>query len=93
LYHYAASILGIRPGSPGFKTIDINPQLGPLTYAEATIPHPKGSIHVAFRMTDKGIEGEVDLPDNTEGIVGYDKVTKELRPGNNIVTFRSATKT
>ena len=42
LYHYFASLLGIRPGAPGFARVDVRPQLGPLNWASGSIPHPGG---------------------------------------------------
>ena len=49
LFHFLTSILGIRPGSYGFTTVEIRPQLGSLAWAEGTLPHPAGDIHVSVR--------------------------------------------
>jgi hypothetical protein len=87
LYHYLTSVLGIRPASPGFKTVSVRPQLGPLEYVRGTMPHPEGIIRVSFQKTDKGLEGEVELPETIKGTISYDNVTIKLSPGNNFVTF------
>jgi hypothetical protein len=46
LYHYFASILGIRPAAPGFAAVRVQPQLGPLAHAEGRLVHPRGEIVV-----------------------------------------------
>jgi hypothetical protein len=46
IYHYFASVLGIRPDSFGFKTVVVAPQLGHLTHATGRLPHPRGFIEV-----------------------------------------------
>ncbi|MCW2709220.1 MAG: alpha-L-rhamnosidase [Frankiales bacterium] len=39
-------VLGISPGEPGFGTVQIEPALGDLHWAEAEIPHPAGRLTV-----------------------------------------------
>lgn len=46
LFHYFASIIGIRPEEPGFRRANISPMSGPLEYVKGTLPHPDGSIKV-----------------------------------------------
>ena len=62
-YHLLATTLGIRPGSPGFTTVRITPQLGNLTHASGTWPHPLGDI----RVTIDGPHGAVELPAGLPG--------------------------
>ncbi len=62
LYHYAASILGVRPASAGFKTVKITPQLGSLTWAKGSVPHPMGMIEVDLRVVDGKLTGSVVSP-------------------------------
>lgn len=45
-FHYFASILGIRPASPGFREAEIAPDLGGLEWARGTLPTPHGPITV-----------------------------------------------
>lgn len=68
LYHYFASILGIRPIHPGSAKVEIRPQLGPLRFAKGTMPTPLGevSVHVedgrgTVRLPE-GMTGELVLP-------------------------------
>ncbi|EIP96669.1 glycogen debranching enzyme [Opitutaceae bacterium TAV1] len=47
LYHFFASILGIRPTSPGFRTYETRSVPGRLEWVEGTMPHPDGGeIHL-----------------------------------------------
>jgi hypothetical protein len=61
-------VAGIRPGAPGFKTVDIEPALGKLTFIKGQMPHPAGMISFDLKRTGiQGIKGEIILPD---GLVG-----------------------
>jgi hypothetical protein len=67
LFHYFASVLGIRPSAPGFKSVEILPQLGPLDRASGTLAHPAGVIRADFHVEDGSLHGSVELP---VGVVG-----------------------
>lgn len=59
LYHYYATIAGIRPAAPGFTKVAIQPRLGHLTELDAVLPHPRGEIHLQIRDGQMTVE----LPD------------------------------
>ena len=44
----ARGLFGIRPTSPGYSTFDVRLRLGPLEWAEITVPTVRGPIHVAY---------------------------------------------
>jgi alpha-L-rhamnosidase len=67
LFHYFATILGIRPASLGFRTVVIKPQLGALTHAGGTLVHPLGEISVDFHRDGDMLHGSVNLP---AGVIG-----------------------
>jgi len=68
LYHYFSTILGIRPGSLGFHTVDIAPQLGPLSQASGRLVHPAGGeIEVDFHIENDQLRGNVTLPIGLSG--------------------------
>ncbi len=81
IYHAFATILGIRPASPGFATVRIEPQLGPLTHATGSLPHPKGFIKADLRVADGVLRGGIELPDGVTGTLKHGAVTLELRAG------------
>jgi alpha-L-rhamnosidase len=64
VFHFYASILGIRPVKPGMQAIHIEPQLGPLDWARGQIPHPAGGqLAVQIRKAKSGrLEGHVSVP-------------------------------
>lgn len=82
IYHYLATILGIRPASPGFRTVRIEPQLGPLTSAKGKMVHPKGEIEADFGVENGILKGTVSLPEGVTGTLKYGKATVELVAGN-----------
>ena len=67
-YHLLASVLGIRPASPGFRTVRIAPELGVMTRASGTVPHPAGPISVDLQQSGDGaIAGRITLPPGLSG--------------------------
>jgi hypothetical protein len=63
LYHYFATILGIRPGDLGFCSVEIHPQLGPLDYASGRLVHPGGGeIFLEVRREGDRLHGKIELP-------------------------------
>ena len=42
-------VMGVEPVQPGYTQIRIAPQPGPLTWAQAKVPTPKGPVQVAFK--------------------------------------------
>jgi hypothetical protein len=81
-YGMLATILGVRPGSPGFRTVRIVPALGPLREASGRVPHPRGDIDVTFRrIGETGISAEIDLPAGVTGTFEWAGRTMPLRSG------------
>ncbi|HEY9291899.1 MAG TPA: alpha-L-rhamnosidase C-terminal domain-containing protein, partial [Microlunatus sp.] len=52
-YHFVASLLGVRPTSPGMRTVSVLPRLGGLSWAEGSVTSPYGPIQV--RATAEGV--------------------------------------
>jgi len=78
-----ATVLGIRPGAPGFAKIVIAPNLGPLKTAEGALPHPRGNVAVKLTRASAGveIEAEITLPDGVEGVFECNGHSTPLHPG------------
>lgn len=81
IYHYFASVLGIRPAAPGMSKVRIEPQIWPLTWAKGRLPHPSGFITVDFAIKDDKLTGTVELPAGVTGTLVYGGETKPLRSG------------
>ena len=58
---------GITPTEPGFKSVQIKPQLVDLQYTEIKLPTSKGSIVCHYRKGDSKQLFEVTLPVNMKG--------------------------
>jgi len=88
LYHYFATILGIRPASLGFRSVEIAPQLGPLTSASGRLVHPAGGeIVVDFRLEDGILHASVTLPPGLTGTLRYAGQTLPLAEGTQEVSL------
>lgn len=67
-YDFLATVAGIRPASPGFKTLRMEPAFGNLNYIKGQMPHPSGRIKFDLKRNGtEGLTGEVILP---EGLTG-----------------------
>lgn len=82
LYHYHASILGVRPAGFGFKRVHIEPQLGSLAWARGRTPHPKGHIETEFRRGEHGLAWRVVLPPGVTGLLMVNGQEIKLEPGS-----------
>ncbi len=63
LYHFYATILGVRPTGLGSRTLAATPCLGPLQSASGTLPHPSGLQR--FRACRRC--GEIDVTSSRIG--------------------------
>jgi len=85
-YGLLATVLGVRPSSPGFRTVRIAPALGPLRRAEGRVPHPSGDIDVQLeRDGRRGLRAEVTLPRGLSGVLEWQGQRRQLRPGRQII--------
>jgi hypothetical protein len=88
IYEFLANVSGIEPASPGFKSVKIEPHLGPLKYIDVKMPHPKGNIIVKVkRKGEEGIEGDIFLPDEVSGKFIWKGKEIPLKAGNQKVKF------
>lgn len=85
VYHYYASILGIRPDGQGFHRVRIAPQLGALTSAEGVLPHPQGEIAIALRVENGQLNAQITLPQGVTGTFVWNGQEHTLKDGNNVL--------
>jgi len=79
-YDFLATVAGIRPASPGFKTVEIEPALGKLTFIKGQLPHPAGMILFDLkRKGNDGIIGEIILPEGLTGIFKWNGKAIDLK--------------
>jgi hypothetical protein len=87
-YGLLATVLGVRPAAPGFRSVRIAPHLGPLRRAEGRVPHPLGEIGVRLERTSpEGLKIEVELPEGLEGALEWGGRVAALRPGRQELQF------
>jgi len=85
-YGMLATVLGVRPASPGFRTVRIAPALGPLRRAEGRVPHPSGDIDVKFlREGERGLRADITLPRRLSGELVWHGQRRPLRDGRQII--------
>jgi hypothetical protein len=81
-YDFLATICGIMPQDIGFSTVLIKPALGELSYANGTMPHPKGTIQVDLKRKGKtGLKAKVNLPADLKGNLVWNGKTIPLKGG------------
>jgi alpha-L-rhamnosidase len=59
-------VLGITPAEPGFRKVNINPNLGDLKSVNGTYPTPHGVIKVEYTVKDGKVEKKIELPDGVK---------------------------
>jgi hypothetical protein len=90
LFHYGATLLGVRPASWGFATVEIAPQLGPLQWIQGSMPHALGEIQVRVQRNNHGIEATVSLPEGLHGTFEYEGKRRTLVPGTQTLVLTAA---
>lgn len=83
LYHYYASLLGIRPAAQGFSRVRIAPQPGRLEFIKGRLPHPSGFIEMDLHRKSDGISANIVLPDGIAGEFEWNGQAIPLNPGSN----------
>jgi hypothetical protein len=80
-YDLLTIVAGIRPAAPGFASVRIEPHLGALSTLDASFPHERGPIAVAYHRTGDALEAKVTLPAGLSGTLAWKGQTRDLRPG------------
>ena len=83
IYHYFATLLGIRPATAGFGTVRIAPQPGHLPWLSGTLPHPTGDISLHLQQNGHGITAKILLPETLEGEFIWRETILPLQGGEN----------
>ncbi len=62
LIQLSSTVLGVRPISPGWAKISIEPHLMGLTWANGVVPTPHGDIRVAWKRSGDSLELTASIP-------------------------------
>jgi hypothetical protein len=84
VYYFLSLVAGIKPASPGFKSVRIEPNLGNLNSIDATMPHLLGTIRVKLKKDNENrLSGEITLPNHLDGVFIWNGVQTQLKRGTN----------
>ena len=86
LYHFQATLAGIRPTAPGFAAVEIAPCPGPLRRIETRLPHPRGFIEAEMDFADNSCHATITLPPATSGVFRWRGRERPLHPGPQCLT-------
>lgn len=71
-------VCGVEPTSPGFKTFKIQPRLGTLTEAKATIDTVNGMIEASVSRSGKQLTLQVTVPEDTQAQIIFPSGKKKM---------------
>ncbi|AXY73361.1 alpha-L-rhamnosidase [Paraflavitalea soli] len=87
-YDFLATICGITPAAPGFRKVQIKPQLGELKQASGRMPHPDGDIEVTLeRRGETGVHATITLPPGLTGAFLWNNSTRPLKSGKQVIAL------
>jgi hypothetical protein len=76
-----ASLLGIRPVAPGFRSVTIAPQLGPLRWLRGELPHPGGTLAADLTVAGERLTGTIARPNGVTGVLTWRGAQQQLTAG------------
>jgi hypothetical protein len=89
-YDLLATVAGVRPATPGFRTVRIEPHLGTLTALRAAVATPRGLVDVTYRVSGTRLVADVTLPAETTGSFLWKGAERPLQPGKQQFTVEAA---
>ena len=80
-YDLLTIVAGIRPGSPRFRTVILEPNLETLKHVSATMEHPNGEIKVEYTSRGPGVDAAVSLPRGISGALLWEGKSYPVHEG------------
>lgn len=81
LFHYFATLLGVRPTAPGFREVEIAPHMGSLRWVKGSFPHPAGGkISVECEVEGNHLRARVEIPEGVSGVFAWKGTRQRLTP-------------
>ncbi len=87
LFYLEASVAGVRPASPGFRTVRTALEPGQLPKIVSRVPHPDGFITLNLKFADQHCRGQVELPADITGVFVWAGHEHKLTGGTNQIDF------
>jgi hypothetical protein len=88
LFDLQAGIAGVRPASPGFRTVRIAPLPGKLPKIVSRLPHPDGFIALNLAFAGGRCRGTVELPPGITGVFVWHSQEFKLKGGQNPIDLK-----
>lgn len=82
-YDLIATVAGIEPSSPNFKSVRIRPSLGSLTEIDAACPHYLGLVRLKVKKGRRTSDIQAELPKGLGGTLEWGGESFELSEGTN----------
>jgi alpha-L-rhamnosidase len=86
-YDLLTIVAGIRPLTPGFSTVAIEPHLGALTHVSATMAHQQGDLKAEYTRTSQAVEAQITLPNSLSGALMWQGKRYPLHDGSQHLTL------
>ena len=80
-YDLLTTVAGVEPATPGFAAVRIQPHLGSLTSAKASVATPRGLIAVSYARSGDSLTADITLPDGVTGMLHWKGKETSLRSG------------
>ena len=78
-------LLGIHSAAPGFAKVRLTPALGHLSEASGSIPHPLGSISIAYLKTGQTLHARIVLPEGVHATLEWKGQCVEVEHSQELV--------
>jgi alpha-L-rhamnosidase len=92
VFELLSTVCGVEPASAGFRTVRVEPNLGPLHHVSGRVAHPDGSIDVRFDRDRDHLEGDITLPPGITGAFQWKGSVVPLHGGLQHVSVAASAK-
>lgn len=82
-YDFLATLCGITPSSAGFRTVQVKPAMGSLSFVSGSMPSPAGEIKVKINKQKANVNAEIWLPTGLSGTFVWNGRNYVLKAGKN----------
>ena len=86
-YDLLTTVAGIRPASPNFGSVRIEPRPGTLQQVRAAMPTPRGLVTVELDLAAAKPNASVTLPDGLDGVFVWEGKEYPLKAGSKNISL------
>ena len=87
LFHFQATLAGIRPAAPGFARVEIAPAPGRLKTINSRLPHPRGFVEADMQFKGTACGAVITLPAGAAGVFRWQGRERNLKPGTQKISM------